>query len=157
MPDIFELVQSIANNAQDALTSKTIYGEPITAGSVTVVPVAEVRFGFGGGGGGGTGEQPGENGEVRTGSGGGGGGGGGGAVEPVGFIEITEHGSRWVPVEPPQSTQLLKALNSAARILPFGGRRGILAVIALIVAQVLLGQMAHSRAPALPAEPFISR
>lgn len=152
MPDIFELVQSIANNARDALTSKTIYGEPITAGNVTVVPVAEVRFGFGGGGGGGSGEDT----SGEGGSGYGGGGGGGGGVEPVGFIEITDAGSRWVPVEPPQSTQVLKALNSAARILPLGGRRGILAVIALIVAQVLLGQMAHSRAPVLPKEPFIT-
>ena len=115
MPDIYGTIESLARSVQDSLTSKTIYGDPITAGAVTVVPVAKVAFGFGGGGGGGSG-PPTEDGAPNGGSGGGGGGGGG--VEPIGFIEITESGSRWVPVEPPQSTQFLKALGSASRLLP---------------------------------------
>ncbi len=116
-----------------------------------MVPVAEVRFGFGGGGGGGAG-QPNEDGVV-TGSGGGGGGGGGGGVRPIGFIEITESGSRWVPVELPQSTQLLKALSSAARLLPIAGRRGIFAAVALIAAQLLLSQFTRTKAYAPPEDP----
>ncbi len=154
MADIVGTVESLARSVQDSLSTKTIYGDPITAGAVTVVPVAEVRFAFGGGGGGGTGPELGEGGS--TGGGSGGGGGGGGGVRPVGFIEITESGSRWVPVEPPQSTQLLKALKSASRILPFAGRRGILAVIALIAAQVLLSQFSQTKAPALPEDFSIS-
>ncbi len=146
MADIFGTIESLARSVQDSLTTNTIYGEPITAGAVTVVPVAEVRFGFGGGGGGGTG--PTGEGGGNTGGGSGGGGGGGG-VRPVGFIEITESGSRWVPVEPPQSMQLLKALNTAARILPFAGKRGIFAVIALMVGQVLLSQFSKSQEPHL--------
>ena len=55
MADIYGTIESLARSVQDSLTSKTIYGEPITAGAVTVVPVAEVQFGFGGGGGGGGG------------------------------------------------------------------------------------------------------
>ena len=149
MPDIYGTLESLARNFQDSLSSKTIYGEPITAQGVTVVPVAEARFGFGGGGGGGS-DPPGEDGAPSTGSGGGGGGGGGGGVEPVGFIEITESGSRWVPVEPPQSTQLLKALGSAARILPIAGKRGIFAAIALIAAQILLSQFTRTKAYAPP-------
>ncbi len=76
-------------------------------------------------------------------------------MRPIGFIEITESGSRWVPVEPPQSTQLLKALNSAAKILPFAGKRGILAAIVLIAVQVLISQFSNSmatKAPALPED-----
>jgi uncharacterized spore protein YtfJ len=150
MTNVYPTIENLANSVQNALTSKTIYGEPITAQGVTVVPVAEVRFGFGGGGGGGAGPA-GDDG-ASTGAGGGGGGGGGGAVEPVGFIEITESGSRWVPVEPPQSTQLLKALNSASKILPFAGKRGILAAIALIAAQVVLSQFSQSKTPAFPED-----
>ena len=150
MTDIFGTIESLARSVQDSLTTRTIYGDPITVEGVTVVPVAEVRFGFGGGGGGGTGPT-GDDG-ASTGGGNGGGGGGGGGVRPVGFIEITSSGSRWVAVEPPQSTQLLKALNSAARILPFAGKRGILAIIALIVAQILLSQFSRSKAPALPED-----
>ena len=149
MADIYGTIESLARGVQDSLSSKTIYGDPITAGGVTVVPVAEVRFGFGGGGGGGTG-QPGEDGVVA--GTGGGGGGGGGAVEPVGFIEITESGSRWVPVEPPQSTQLLKALGSASRVLPILGKRSIFAALALIAAQLLLSQFSRTKAYAPPEE-----
>ena len=155
MADIFPTIEKLARSFQDSLTSKTIYGDPITAGAVTVVPVAEVGFGFGGGGGGGTGPELGEGGG-STGGGSGGGGGGGGVVRPIGFIEITESGSRWVPVEPPQSTQLLKALKSASRILPVAGRRGIFAAIALIAAQVLLNQFSQAKAPALPEDFSIS-
>lgn len=147
MPDVYGMIEKLATSFREALTPQTIYGDPISAEGVTVVPVARVQFGFGGGGGGGEGSDP--SGEGGGGSGGGGGGGGG--VEPIGFIEITGTGSRWVPVEPPQSTQLLKALNSAARILPFAGRRGIFAIVALIAAQLLLGQFAH-KAPAIPED-----
>jgi len=153
MPDVFEVIQSVARNAHDALTVRTVYGDPITAGDVTIVPVAKMGFGFGGGGGGGEGSDPSGDG----GGGYGGGGGGGGSVDPIGFIEITSTGSRWVPVEPPQSTQLLKALNSAARILPFAGRRGVFAIVALIAAQVLLSQFTHSREPVLPEDHSITK
>ncbi len=147
MADIFGTIESLARSVQNSLSTTTIYGEPITAGNVTVAPVAEVRFGFGGGGGGGTGPST-EEGAANT-----GGGGGGGGVRPVGFIEITESGSRWVPVEPPQSTQLLKALSSAARILPIAGRRGIFAAVALIAAQLLLSQFTRTKAYAPPEDP----
>ena len=149
MPDIFGTIESLARSVQDSLSTKTIYGDPITAGDITVVPVAEVRFGFGGGGGGGSGAEA----SGQGGSGSGGGGGGGGSVRPVGFIEITSNGTRWVPVEPPQSTQLLKALNTAAKILPFAGKRGIFAAIVLIAVQVLLSQFSNFMATKTPVLP----
>lgn len=68
---------------------RTIYGDPVTSGEITVVPAARVAFGFGGG------EGKGE----RDGKGGEGSGGGGGFVgTPSGYIEIGPQGTRWVPI-----------------------------------------------------------
>jgi uncharacterized spore protein YtfJ len=69
---------------------RTVYGEPIQAGDRTIVPVARVGFGFGGGGG--SHPRPGEDGDE------GGGGGGGGSTRPVGVVEITPAGTRFVPI-----------------------------------------------------------
>jgi len=63
---------------------RTVYGDPVESRGVTVIPVAQTYFGFGAGGGGG--------------KAGGSGGGGGGVVRPIGFIEITAKGARWVPI-----------------------------------------------------------
>jgi uncharacterized spore protein YtfJ len=80
--EIQELLHSLVNQAG----AKTVYGEPISAEGRTVVPVARVRCGFGGGSGKREGQQQ------------GGGGGGGFIAKPVGFIEISGAGSRFVPI-----------------------------------------------------------
>ncbi len=88
---------------------------------------------------------------VKGGSGGGGGGGGGGAVQPLGFIEITETGARWVALEPPRGELVLRALMATAVIAPGGGRRGFLRRLMLMLAgQALIGQLARPRLPPLP-------
>jgi uncharacterized spore protein YtfJ len=46
MPNIDELLQG----ARDAITVKRVYGDPIEAEGVTIVPAAVVRGGGGGGG-----------------------------------------------------------------------------------------------------------
>jgi uncharacterized spore protein YtfJ len=46
MPNIDELLQG----ARDAITVKRVYGDPIEAEGVTIVPAAVVRGGAGGGG-----------------------------------------------------------------------------------------------------------
>jgi uncharacterized spore protein YtfJ len=56
-----------------------VYGEPVTADGVTVIPVARVAFGFGGGAGREVGATKGAE---------GGGGGGGAEAKPLGCIEI---------------------------------------------------------------------
>jgi hypothetical protein len=115
-----------------------------------------VRFGFGGGGGGGTGTGPargehaafeGGNGmAMGSGSGGGGGGGGGGSVEPMGFIEITDIGARWVPVEPSRAEMILRALLATAVIAPGGGRGGFMRRMVLMLAgQALVGMISRPR------------
>lgn len=67
---------------------RRVFGEPLTRGDVTVIPLADVRYGFGFGGGGGEGEE---------GEGGGAGGGGSVGARPIGFIEVTPAGARFVP------------------------------------------------------------
>lgn len=81
--DVKELLQTIGDRLQSAATVKCVYGDPITAGDRTVVPVARVKFGFGAGGG----KFP------------GGGGGGGVRADPAGMIEVTPAGSRFVSFE----------------------------------------------------------
>jgi uncharacterized spore protein YtfJ len=77
-------------HAQDSLTVRRVFGEPITADGVTVIPAA--RLGGGGGAGSGTGEPDGER---PAGSGNGGGYGLG--VVPVGALVIRDGGVSWRP------------------------------------------------------------
>ena len=67
--------------------ARTVYGEPVSAGGRTVLPVATVRYGFGGtaGGKGSTWEHA-------------GGGGGGLIAKPLGVVEITQSQTRFIPI-----------------------------------------------------------
>jgi uncharacterized spore protein YtfJ len=87
---------NVIGRALSQTSAKTIYGEPVERGDCTVIPVgrASSRFGFGGG----TGEGPANDKGVSAGGGGGGGGGGSLDVKPIGYIEITATGSRFVPI-----------------------------------------------------------
>ncbi|MEU2110149.1 spore germination protein GerW family protein [Streptomyces sp. NPDC019507] len=71
---------------------RAVYGEPVTSGGVTVIPVAEIAYGFGGGVGRDT--TAAKNGE-------GGGGGGGAAARPRGFIVIKDGTAAYKPVRAP--------------------------------------------------------
>ncbi|WP_158855352.1 spore germination protein GerW family protein [Halorhabdus sp. CUG00001] len=76
-----------------------VYGDPIDRDGRTVVPVARVAYGFGGGVGEGSATSTETEGESEpAGSGSGAGGGGGGMAKPVGALEITEDGTRFVRV-----------------------------------------------------------
>ena len=74
---------------QSGATVKNVYGEPVSQGDRTVIPVARVAYAFGGGGG------------VRdsegTPEGRGGGGGGRMSASPAGVVEITSTGTRFIP------------------------------------------------------------
>src|SRR5262249_45959658 len=82
--EIQELLRSLVSQAG----VKTVYGEPISAEGKTVVPVAKVSCGFGGGSG--------KKGSDSVDEGGGGGGGFG--ARPLGYIEISAAGTRYVPI-----------------------------------------------------------
>ena len=75
-----------------------VFGEPIREGSVTVVPVAEVRFAFGYGYGSGRGRGEETEGGPSTGEGSGGGSGAGGRVSAKGYIRISADEVRFEPV-----------------------------------------------------------
>ena len=72
--NIPELFQSVAERVQSAANVRTVYGDPVTAGGKTIIPVARVRYGFGAGGGqvGGAGSEDGDDPEANVGGGGGG-------------------------------------------------------------------------------------
>lgn len=72
----------------DIATVKSVYGEPITAHGRTLIPVARIGCGFGGGSGK---KQHFEHGEGE-------GGGGGLGAFPTGVFEISESGTRFIPV-----------------------------------------------------------
>jgi uncharacterized spore protein YtfJ len=85
--DILEIVRRAGETLSTGATVRNVYGEPITVGQRTVLPVAKVRFGFGGGGGSrNDGERP----------GGGGGGGGRVRLDPCGLVEVTPEGARFI-------------------------------------------------------------
>ena len=88
-----EILQSMAEKFATSASVKQVFGEPIERGGKTIVPVARVQYRLGGGYGGG--EQTGS--EVnRPLAGGGGGGGGVVKAKPVGALEITDAGTRFV-------------------------------------------------------------
>jgi uncharacterized spore protein YtfJ len=85
------LLQSLHENLSTRAQVKSVFGDPITAGDKTIIPVARISYGFGAGAGtGGVGE--------RSAKGEGGGGGGGLRAKPVGVFEVSPQQTRFVPV-----------------------------------------------------------
>ena len=82
--DVIEIIRGVGEAISAGATVRSVYGEPVTAGERTILPVANVRFAFGGGGG------------DSSRRGGGGGGGGRVVARPAGFVEITPEGARFV-------------------------------------------------------------
>jgi uncharacterized spore protein YtfJ len=80
----------------DRLGVGAVFGEPIREGGVTVVPVAEVRFGYGYGSGRGRVEET-EDGP-STDEGSGGGSGAGGRASAKGYLRISADDVRFEPV-----------------------------------------------------------
>jgi uncharacterized spore protein YtfJ len=81
------------DDMRDRASVSAVYGEPVTVGEKTIVPVADIKYGFGLG----YGEGPAaEDEEEESATGGQGGGIGGGiAARPVAVLEITDEGV-WV-------------------------------------------------------------
>jgi uncharacterized spore protein YtfJ len=91
------MVESLRENA----AVETVYGEPVQGDGVTVVPVARVAYGFGGGYGSsaGTGTDGGSESapeDDRATDSEGGGLGGGLVAAPVGVVEVSRDGARFV-------------------------------------------------------------
>lgn len=69
---------------------KAVYGEPVAAQGRTIIPVAKIIYGYGGGGG--------TGGVGNSGRGEGGGGGGAARAIPVGVVEVSNQGTRFVSI-----------------------------------------------------------
>ncbi|WEV25643.1 spore germination protein GerW family protein [Streptomyces sp. 71268] len=101
-PGLEAQLERLADDIGERVSAAVAYGEPVTAGGVTVIPVAEVSVGFGVG----IGSGP------SAGVGDGEGVGGGGAItRPRGFIEIKDGTATYRPLRRPW---LLVALPLAA-------------------------------------------
>lgn len=86
------LLERLAERLGAKASVSAVFGDPIAAAGVTIVPVARSGFGFGGGSGRSTGDT--ETGE-------GGGGGGGVDVRPLGYIEIRDGQAVYRPIRDP--------------------------------------------------------
>ncbi|MDH5232297.1 MAG: spore germination protein GerW family protein [Gammaproteobacteria bacterium] len=93
MDNVENLLKSTMEEIERVLNSKTVVGESITVGDVTIIPLVSVGFGFGAGGGSGKGVIPNGN-KHGEGEGGGAGTGGGGGIKPVAMIIIDKNGVR---------------------------------------------------------------
>lgn len=98
------LLATLADRMGARLGTSTVFGTPVERDGVTVVPVAVARFGMGAG----SGADPSKHQEGE-------GGGGAGSVTPIGYIELKDGRSRFVPaVHPARMLVLLLAAAVAA-------------------------------------------
>ena len=99
-----DMLSRLADRLGASFTASAVFGEPIERGGVTVIPAARGGFGFGGG----SGSDPGKN---QSGEGGG----GGASMNAVGYIEIKDGSTRFVPaVDPIRVGRLAGTLLLAA-------------------------------------------
>lgn len=93
MARMAKTLRSLGERLQAGASVRNVYGDPVEFGGRMVIPMARLRYGFGAGG------SVRGNGKARSEPGG-----GGGAelvVRPVGALEITEAGTRFVPFVDP--------------------------------------------------------
>jgi uncharacterized spore protein YtfJ len=97
MIDPKEMLATLVDRFAVTAKVQNVFGEPIEAHGKTIIPVARMSYRLGAGGG--SGERAPNSAEAHR-----GGGGGGGIVQavPVGVVEVTEAGARFVRFFDPQ-------------------------------------------------------
>ena len=95
-------IESIFSSLEKFIKTKTVVGEPIVVGDVTLIPIISVMFGCGAGGGNGT-DNKGMNGT-------GNGGGGGAKISPNGIVVIKNGEVSMLPVKSKNSLESLVAM-----------------------------------------------
>lgn len=95
-----EMMETLVDRFAVTAKVQNVFGDPIESHGKTIIPVARVSYRLGAGGAGGGQTSPGSSAPQRE----GGGGGGGGIVQavPVGVVEVTEAGARFVRFFDPQ-------------------------------------------------------
>ncbi len=91
MVKVSKMLRSVNGHLQVAASVQNVYGEPVNVGGRTVITIARVGYGFGAGGG-----EVARSEEAAS-ERGGSGGGAGVLARPVGALEITEAGTRFIP------------------------------------------------------------
>ena len=110
MLDPKEILTTLSDRFATTGKVQNVFGEPIEAHGRTVITVARVNYGLGAGGGG-------ENKSGQEDAVGGSGGGGGVKVSPVGVLEITAGGTRWIPFFDPKAAARLVLSGVAIGLL----------------------------------------
>jgi uncharacterized spore protein YtfJ len=82
---VAKTLRSLGDQLQVGTSVRNVYGDPVNVGGRTVIPIARMSYGFGAGG----------SEEVKS-ERGGSGGGAGMSARPVGALEITEAGTRFI-------------------------------------------------------------
>lgn len=100
------LLATLADRMGARLGTSTVFGAPVEREGITVVPVAVARFGMGAG----SGSDPSKHQEGE-------GGGGAGSVTPVGYIELRDGSSRYVPAVHPARMVALFVAAALATLL----------------------------------------
>jgi uncharacterized spore protein YtfJ len=106
--DLQKYVETLQQGLASSAHVKTVFGDPVSAEGRTIIPVARVRYGFGAGMG--TGPTRSSD-EQRIGQGGGGG--GGALVKPIGVIEVSAGGTRFIPIHSRSKMGALALLSVA--------------------------------------------
>ena len=91
---VSELIKNVMNDLETLMQTKTVVGDPISAGDYTVIPVSKVSFGFGAGGGSGSKDTK-SSGE---------GVGGGWSIEPLAFFVVGTEGARLYSLKNEETT-----------------------------------------------------
>ena len=78
MTSVEGLIERVMGELHRIVQTKTVVGEPVEAGDLTLIPVSKITFGFGAGGG--------QEGKGQSGTG------GGATVEPIAFVVIDRDG-----------------------------------------------------------------
>lgn len=100
--NIVDNMNTLFGNLEKLLTTKTVFGEAITVGDTTLIPVVDVTFGLGTGGGSGEGSN-------KCGAGSGGGGAAGGRMSASALIVIKGDHVQVMPIK--KSTNLGKLVD----------------------------------------------
>lgn len=86
------LMERLSEQFGSRASVTAVFGEPVTSGGTTVIPVAEIAFGFAGGAG------------PEAGAADAGAGGGGARARPRGYIEIKDGNATYKPLRAPWVT-----------------------------------------------------
>jgi uncharacterized spore protein YtfJ len=106
------LIQTVVERVGGEFRAAKVFGEPVERDGTTVIPVAAMRMGFGGG----TNSDPSKHQDGE-------GAGGGGTMTAVGYIELKDGKTRFVPVM--RIERMVVALLAAVLVgVTIGSRRG---------------------------------